>query len=93
METPLSELCKGIPSEFQEFMEYCRVLKFEQDPDYKRCIDFFSGCMSRKNMDPKIFDYTWKQNRLQKDRDNLKAQMMQVLNKKAVPVKKDVTVT
>lgn len=29
METNLEELCKGHPSEFKEFMEYCRSLKFE----------------------------------------------------------------
>ena len=29
LETSLDDLCKGQPSEFKEFMEYCRSLKFE----------------------------------------------------------------
>jgi len=29
METSLEELCKGFPTEFKEFMEHCRALKFE----------------------------------------------------------------
>ena len=29
-----------------------------------------------------MFDYTWKQNRLSKDKENLKAQMLGVLGKK-----------
>jgi hypothetical protein len=60
IETPLEELCRGQPSEFREFMEYCRKLKFEQEPNYKTCIGFFEGCMSRHNFDLTIYDYTWK---------------------------------
>lgn len=63
-------------------MEYCRSLKFEQEPNYKQCIGLFENCMARHNYDPKVCDYTWKQNRLSKDKENLKAQMMGVLKKK-----------
>jgi hypothetical protein len=35
IETPLEELCKKLPNEFKEFMDYCRALKFEQEPNYK----------------------------------------------------------
>jgi len=63
-------------------MEYCRALKFEQEPNYKHVIGLFEGCMSRHNFDPKILDYTWKQNRLQKDKEALKAQMLGILNVK-----------
>jgi hypothetical protein len=41
-------------------MEYCRSLKFEQEPNYKTCVGFFEGCMERHNYDPQVFDYTWK---------------------------------
>jgi len=34
-----------------------------------------------------LFDYTWKQNRLSKDKENLKAQMLGVLGKKKAPEK------
>jgi hypothetical protein len=63
-------------------MEYCRSLKFEQEPNYKQCIGLFENCLSRHNYDPKIMDYTWKQNRLSKDKESLKAQMLGVIKKK-----------
>ena len=28
------DLCKGLPAEFEEFLRYCRRLKFSQCPDY-----------------------------------------------------------
>ena len=63
-------------------MEYCRSLKFEQEPNYKTCVGFFEGCMERHNYDPQVFDYTWKQNRLAKDKDMLKKQLMNLIAKK-----------
>ena len=44
IETNLEELCKGIPSEFREFMEYVRALKFDEDPNYERLFKFFENC-------------------------------------------------
>ncbi|KAG1743332.1 kinase-like domain-containing protein [Suillus paluster] len=35
------ELCKGIPSEFEEFLRYCRRLKFYDCPDYDQWKDEF----------------------------------------------------
>lgn len=32
--TTLSELCKGCPSHYLEFMEYVRNLRFDERPDY-----------------------------------------------------------
>lgn len=82
IETPLEELCRGQPSEFKEFMEYTRSLKFEQEPNYKTCVGFFENCMKRHNFDASILDYTWKQNRLAKDKDQLKKDLMALINKK-----------
>ena len=62
-------------------MEYCRSLKFEQDPDYKFMIGLFEKCLHRHNLDPKGQDYTWKQNRLSKDKEALKNSVMNVINK------------
>jgi len=78
----LDELCKGHPPEFKEFMEYCRALKFEEDPDYKYIVGLFEKCMQRHNFDPKITDYTWKQNRLSKDKEALKNSVLNVIKKK-----------
>ena len=60
----------------------CRALKFEEEPNYKQMIGLFENCMQRHNFDGKVFDYTWKQNRLSKDKEALKAQMLGVINKK-----------
>ena len=46
--------------EFLQFLEYCRNLKFEEEPDYKKCLSFFEDCMTRLNLDPQDFNYTWK---------------------------------
>lgn len=62
-------------------MEYCRSLKFEDEPDYKFCVQLFEKCMKRNNLDPKVVDYTWKQNRLSKDKEELKKSMLDVIRK------------
>lgn len=82
IETTLEELCKGYPPEFKEFMEYCRNLKFEEDPDYKYIIGIFEKCMTRNGFDLKSTDYTWKQNRLSKDKEALKNSVLNVIKKK-----------
>lgn len=63
-------------------MEYCRSLKFEDAPDYRKCLEFFDKCMLRNDYDGKVTDFTWKQNRLSKDKESLKAAMMAVIVKK-----------
>ena len=66
-------------------MEYCRQLKFEEDPNYKYLTDLFEKCLARHNLDNKIFDFTWKQNRLSKDKEALKNSVLNVIKKKAKP--------
>lgn len=63
-------------------MEYCRQLKFEEDPDYKHIIGLFEKCLTRNNLDSKILDFTWKQNRLSKDKEALKNSVLNVIKKK-----------
>ena len=84
----MEELCKGYPVEFKEYMEHCRSLKFEADPDYKYCIGLFDKCMKRNNLDPTLLDFTWKQNRLSKDKELLKSSMLDVIRKKPKVVEK-----
>ena len=67
-------------------MEYCRKLKFEDTPDYSVCVGFWEKCMARHELNNKIFDYTWKQNRLSKEKEILKASLMTLINK---PTKKN----
>ena len=63
-------------------MEYCRSLQFQQDPNYRTCVNFFEHCMNRNNLDGRIMDFTWKQNRLSKDKEALKNSMLNVIRKK-----------
>jgi len=90
IETSLDELCRGQPHEFKEYMEYCRALKFEQEPNYRTCLNLFESCMLRHQMDSKLMDYTWKQNRLSKDKEELKNSVMNVIRKK--PIEKEALV-
>ena len=82
METSLDELCKGYPVEFKEYMEYCRELKFEDEPDYKKIYAIFDKCLERHKLDPKTLDFMWKQNRLSKDKEALKNSVLNVIKKK-----------
>ena len=63
-------------------MEYCRQLKFEQEPNYRTCLNFFESCMQRHNFDANVFDYSWKQNGLSKDKEALKNSMLPFIKKK-----------
>ena len=46
--------------------------------------------MNRNNLDRTLMDYTWKQNRLSKDKEALKNSVMNVIRKKAdAPAKKE----
>ena len=38
--------------------------------------------MDRHNFDASVYDYTWKQNRLAKDKDALKKELMNLIQKK-----------
>lgn len=38
----LDELCKGLPICFKNYLEYCRNLKFSEDPDYDYLIGMFN---------------------------------------------------
>ena len=33
--TPVEQLCRPIPVEFRDYLNYCRSLEFEQEPDYE----------------------------------------------------------
>ena len=63
-------------------MEYCKNLKFEEEPDYNYCLQLFEDCMKRNNLDNKVIDFTWKQNRLNRDKEALKNSMRDVIKKK-----------
>ena len=81
----MDELCKGHPEEFKEFMNYCRKLQFTDDPNYNYILGLFEGCMKKNGWDPKVPDFIWNKNRLVMEKEALKQNLMQVINK---PIKK-----
>ncbi|KAI6123942.1 kinase-like domain-containing protein, partial [Pisolithus croceorrhizus] len=52
------DLCRGMPSEFEEFLRYCRRLKFAEQPDYERWIDEFRE-LARENGFTDIDKFIW----------------------------------
>ena len=40
-----NDLCRGLPPEFEEFLRYCRRLKFEECPDYQFWIAEFRSVL------------------------------------------------
>lgn len=54
MSTPLSSLCKGLPQELHRYLDYCRSLRFEDEPNYPHLRSLFRDAIkSNKYGDPK----------------------------------------
>lgn len=47
--TPIVDLCKGMPSEMKEYMEYVTFLSFKEEPEYKRLRALFRAALARSN--------------------------------------------
>lgn len=41
MQTPIEELCRGLPEQFAQYCSYVRQLEFEEQPDYERVSNLF----------------------------------------------------
>jgi len=56
--TSLNDLCKDTPIEFLEYMKYCRLLRFEQTPNYKYLRELFLNIFTKNNFNyDNIFDW------------------------------------
>ena len=55
----IKELCKGLPGEIIDYMNYARRLKFEEEPNYKYLKDLFNNILKKHNFnfDRKIFSW------------------------------------
>lgn len=62
-------------------MNYCRKLSFIEDPDYKYILGLFEGCMKKNGWDPKTPDFIWNKNRLVLEKEQLKQNLMKVIQK------------
>lgn len=49
LNTPIDELCKGHPPEFEQYLKYCRNLQFEESPDYVWMKNLFRNLYFRDN--------------------------------------------
>ena len=54
--TPIEVLCKGFPSEFATYLNYCRSLRFDEKPDYAYCRKLFRDLFVREGY---IYDYVF----------------------------------
>ena len=58
IETKPSQLCKGFPKEFEEYVEYTRKLEYEQDPDYDYLKNLFYIILKDNKNNSEIL-YDW----------------------------------
>merc|ERR1719352_824342 len=63
MSTPVEVLCRGYPSEFGTYLNYCRSLKFADKPDYSYLRKMFKDLFFREGYAyDHNFDWTLKNN-------------------------------
>lgn len=58
----IEQLTKDCPSEFTDYMNYCRKLKFKEKPDYTHLQNLFSTLATKEgiNLDERVFDWSVK---------------------------------
>uniref|UniRef100_G3NC04 non-specific serine/threonine protein kinase n=1 Tax=Gasterosteus aculeatus aculeatus TaxID=481459 RepID=G3NC04_GASAC len=61
MSTPIEVLCKGYPSEFATYLNYCRGLRFDDKPDYSYLRQLFRNLFHRQGFS---YDYVFDWNML-----------------------------
>lgn len=54
----VQELCSGLPLEFQDYLVYCRGLRYAEDPDYDYLRGLFRSVMIKYNLpNDGVFDW------------------------------------
>ena len=56
IETSSTDLCSGLPNEFEQYMDYCKDLEFEEEPNYNMLKNLFLQVLSKENQK---FDYIY----------------------------------
>ena len=55
----LQDLCKGLPSEVIDYMNYAKYLKFEQEPDYNYLKNLFKRILKRNGVSLDNYILSW----------------------------------
>jgi hypothetical protein len=56
--TTIEALTRGLPEEFNTYLQYCRNLKFEERPDYNYMRKIFKDLMHKSGYDYD-YEYDW----------------------------------
>ena len=59
MSTPVEMLCKGYPGEFAMYLNYCKGLRFEDEPDYMYLRQLYRILNRTVNQHDKAYDYVF----------------------------------
>jgi hypothetical protein len=60
MNIKLEELCKGIPKQTITFVEYCRNLSYEQEPDYNFLSSLIKEILEENKLQIIPIEFEWK---------------------------------
>ncbi|KAL7712424.1 non-specific serine/threonine protein kinase [Entamoeba marina] len=73
--TPLTQLCDGLPEEFSKYLDACKKLSFDQEPDYLELRKLFWKIAKRENIE---FDgqFDWMQFKGDKKATDLSPEML-----------------
>ena len=63
IKTPIEKLCFGLPSEFMQYINYCRNLEFEQDPNYDFLRSLYTSMLT-KNEQINDLNFFWITNKI-----------------------------
>ena len=58
----IESLLKNYPQELINYIKYCRILKYEQDPDYEYLIELFKNVIVNKLNDKIDYKFEWANN-------------------------------
>ena len=56
------ELCKGCPKEFIKFLEYCKNLRFDEEPSYEYLKHLMFRVARKKKFDINDGMFDWEEN-------------------------------
>ena len=91
-ETSSEELCEGFPQEFYQYVEYCKNLEYEDDPDYDMLKQLFLDVI-KKGKEKLDYIYDWTTNSdLQRRKETKKKDTAdnESYNEKSIKKEKDI---